>query len=114
MFDDFVAMAIFSIPCVIFGGLVGIALNKWAKRWRKNKRFVWATAASSFPVIAIAILAMASTKDAQISDYYYLTKDEFLRPFGIQIAMVVILTLPVAWLITRSEKDDVSVRDTFE
>jgi hypothetical protein len=94
----------------LIGGLVAFALNKWVAGWSLAKRVLVAVAASTSPSFGIVGSYMA--KLGAISLWF--STDEFLIWFALHIFLVVAVSTPIAWLVSRRAPRKPVPTDVFD
>ena len=101
---------VWSIPSVFIGVLVAVGLTRWAGSWSLAKRVLISLAAATFPNFGLAgFLLMANPR---LSVWFSL--DEFLIPFSLQIALILVITAPLVWLVSRRIAQKPVPTDVFE
>jgi len=113
MIRELAVMAMWGVPCAMFGTMVAAALARWAVRWNLTTRIILATIASASPVLAVAGIASASMGDFPMS-VLSLSPDEFLIPLAIQLVLILVFATPAIWLVSRRMKHESSLQDIFE
>jgi hypothetical protein len=101
---------VWSFASALVGGLVSLALNKWAARWSLVKRVSFAVAASTFPTIGIVGFLLMANPTLSV----WWSADEFLIPFALQIVLILVFAAPVAWLISRRGSRKPVPTDVFD
>ena len=99
-----------SFASALFGGLLAAALNKWAAGWSLMTRFLVAIAASIFPTFVIVGFYMVALGAIPL----WTSLDEFLIPFALQILLIVIVSTPIAWLVSRRGARNPVPTDVFD
>jgi hypothetical protein len=110
MIGEFVAMAAFAVLCALFGVIVALALNKWAVGRTVTIRTFLASAASLFPALGIVAIAAGGSPELLLA----MSPDEFLIPFALQLAAIIALAAPSAWLVSRRKRGAPSQSKVFE
>lgn len=105
----FMGYMIWSFASALIGGLVSIALNKWASSWSLARRVLIAVAAATLPTLGIVAFYFAALGPISL----WFSPDEFLIPFALQVFMIVVVSAPIAWLISRRAPKPVST-DVFD
>jgi hypothetical protein len=105
-----IALLVWSFAGALIGGLVSLALNKWAAGWSLPKRIFLAVAASIFPTIGIVGFLLIANPTLSV----WWSPDEFLIPFALQIALVLAFSAPLAWLVSRRGARKPVPIDTFD
>jgi membrane protein implicated in regulation of membrane protease activity len=88
---------IFSFAGALLCGVIALALNRWVPGWSLTRRTLIAAIASVFPASSIAGFLLV--RDPQV--LFSMSPDEFLIPFTFQIIMILVISLPIAWLVAR-------------
>lgn len=108
---ELIAYVVWGLASALFCGLVALVLNRFASRWRTELRLITATVSSVFPTMAITVLVLAPSGAAILG---FMDLDEFLVPFALQIFIILALSAPVAWLISRQRPQSHIPTDIFE
>ena len=91
------AWIIWSSIGAVLSALVSLALNKWARERALINRLFIAIVAATLPALgAVAAIAARGT--------VWLSLDGFLIPLALQISMIVVVSAPIAWLISRRSR----------
>lgn len=106
-----VAYVVWSIGGALLCGVVALALNRWARSWELRTRVGIATLVSLFPAMAIVVIVVAPGRGQVLLS---MSPDEFLLPFAFQILMVLALSVPVAWLVSRRSPKSQIQTDVFK
>jgi hypothetical protein len=96
------AYRVWSFASALVGALVAVALNKWSRGWALKTRMFFAVAGAILPTFGVvAFFAYPGMSS------FLLSFDEFLIPFALQILMVVAVSAPIAWLVSRTARKPV-------
>jgi hypothetical protein len=94
----------------LIGGLVALALNKWAAGWSLATRVFVAVAASISPSFGIVGYFLA--KPGRL--YLWVSSDEFALRFGLHVLVIVAVSTPIAWLLSRRAPRKPVPTDAFD
>lgn len=109
---DMLPYIVFSAMSAVWGGVVAFALNRWSSGWSLPRRVVISVMASLVPIFGFAGFALASSFGRVLLS---MSPDEFLVPFAIQIVLILALSAPVAWLVSKYGQDKrCAPADVFE
>lgn len=104
-----VAYLIWGFAGALVAGLVAFALNKWMPGWSLARRVGFAVAAGTALPFGIVVFYFFSLGSISL----WSSPDEFLIPFTLQCLLIIVLSAPTAWLISRRvAKPDVT--DVFD
>lgn len=108
---DLVPYIGWSLASALFCGLVAVALNRWASGWSFARRVAVATLASVIPAIGAVGIALAPSEGQVLLS---MSPDEFVIPFILQIVMIIVVAIPVAWLLSRRAPTIRTRTDVFD
>lgn len=94
---DFLPYFLFSALSSLLGAVVAFALNRWFPLWSLTRRAVVAVATSFLPAFALVAFALAPSSGEVLLS---MSPDEFLVPFAIQIALILVVSAPVALFVS--------------
>lgn len=100
---------LWSFASALIGGAVALALNKWATSWSWMVRFLVAEAASILP---FCIVAFYLFELGNIS--LWTSPDEFLLPFALQVFLILVVSTPTVWLVSRRRARKPAPTDVFD
>lgn len=110
MIGELAGLAVFAVPCALFGVIVAFALNRWAVGRTVATRTFLASAASICPVVGIVAIAAGGSPEL----LFAMSPDEFLIPFALQLAVIIALATPAAWLVSRRGRGPRSPSQFFD
>jgi len=99
-----------AIAVALIAGLVAAALSRWLAGLSLAKRILFAVMASTLP--SFGIVGFYVSRLGLISLWF--SPDEFLIPFTLHILLVVAISAPIAWLISRRRMRPPMHRDVFD
>ena len=106
----YVGYLVWSFVGALVAALVSVALNRWAPGWSVVKRVFLAVSAATLPTIGIAAFFLFSLGSISL----WFSPDEFLIPFTLQVLLAVVVSAPLAWLISRRGVRRPVPTDVFE
>ncbi|WP_207078119.1 hypothetical protein [Novosphingobium sp. KA1] len=95
------------------GAIVAIILNRHAAGRSRSLRTVIATASALLPTPVVTAVVLLSSGDP-LSLILSMSPDEFLFPFAFQLVISLAIALPVSWLISKHEPDQMHGTGVFE
>lgn len=102
---------IWSLASAILSGGAAFALNHWMSRHSVKRRTVFATMIGLAPT-AIAIGWVALPTNGQV--FMSMSPEEFLIPLAIQIAIILIVSTPTAWLVSQRRRHGENLSNVFD
>jgi hypothetical protein len=91
-----IAHLLWSFASALVGALVSLALNRWARGWALKTRVLVAVAGATLPTFGVVILLAYPGMSSLL-----LSPDEFLKSFALQVLLIVVVSAPIAWLLSR-------------
>jgi sensor histidine kinase regulating citrate/malate metabolism len=104
------AILLWAFASALFGGLLAVALNRWAVGWSLVTRALVAVSASISPTFGIVVVGFAALGPISL----WLSPDEFLIPFALQVFLILVFAAPIVWLISRRAARKPAVKEVFD
>ena len=95
-----VATTAWGFVAALVAALVALALDRWFARWTLARR------------VLVAVAAATSPSFGMVS--FWFSPDEFLISFGLHIFVIVAISTPIAWLISRRTPPKLVPMDVFD
>lgn len=110
---NWMSTIVWTAVSTLVAAIVAMLLNRHAIRRSRALRTALATAAAAMPALAVTAVVLLSTGDP-VSLILSMSPDEFLLPFAFQLAISLVVALPVSWLIGRYEPEGRHRASVFE
>jgi predicted dienelactone hydrolase len=109
-YSELVPYILWAIVSALIAGLLALALNRWTPHWSRRKRNVIAVGLATFPTFGIAGALMMV--NPLLSVWWSL--DEFIIPFAVQIALILVFSVPVVMLAATRDARTAGLKEVFD
>lgn len=113
MDQNLIAIAVWTVVSTLVGALVAVLLNRNAAGRSRWLRTLISTAFALLPDMLLTVVVLISPGEP-LALILSMSPDEFLIPFALQLAIVLVISLPLMWTISGRVPEGRHEADVFE
>lgn len=113
MDETLIVTVVWTVVSTLIGGIVAVLQNRKAARRSRWRRTLIATAFALLPVMLLTVIVLILSGQPLFLALS-MSPDEFVIPLAFQLAVILVISLPLMWIIGGRVPAGSSEADVFE